>query len=886
MTDMSNKIRYIGKLRMEKLTASINLSETRADVNNSYYLRNRGRSVLNVRLTAMRPGIAAMKTRAITASKPMFALVPKDRLKDHETKKLDVRLKPQEKRVLDMVFSAPVFGEKFKSFLYIPNVLANNIDLLHKVQSYNVTFNLPKNAKKLVYSSIKPTSVRKTQAGIICEFKKRNTYPLPISVKWTELDVDISLSKSVKKLPKKIVEVIINVKNNKSVTVPKLVIEDNHTAEQAKHVSTRAPMKFRIVHPNDKDPRLIFSGTLSLRAKESKSLIYRIKALRNIISVPATIAKVSNSIVAISGMSTLLRYPIQPFLPKTSFALPSGWSFDYRYGGDHHLNEHGMWCTSQIYSSTQNSLRWNTGCIYADKNFDDDYRWSVNHQVFRFDPGFAHHGYTPWLKKTGKVSTHNGSFQHPSLKLFSKAVVLLRGWRFDFTHKDHHINHIEVKISQKNFNRSTGRISWKTGVVYADKNWKDNYRYRYYYTILAFNGSWFEKTLSGKDRGGGTHTHIGNVSSNILKNYKHAMVIPTGWKFDYTKKDHHINENHFNIRNVQYTRSTGRLKWTAHLNYCDKNKDDPYNWKYYVLLLATNQGESRYYSRGPYNDNGGFASISNYKSLSSLFKPITWTNSIMDGDETGVDCGGSSPSVCQDCYKSSVNPGSGASRKLFSIKNVDKRNEVKTFATVALAEYALNENKDFDAFYSGPEKSDNYVEAIAWYVHQHMEYVKDSGSWKGAQTAFKTLTKSGHRGSKDFAGDCEDHAILRAALLRSLGFHHKCIFCADHHNSVDQGQRTECGYAKKKGGHTYNIVVYKGKYRIMDYRPMHCRYWANQQCWDQHATDNIWNDHTGKHWDRKDISPYGTQPLVNYPGNPCSPSPNWDWRTYFCDITL
>ena len=122
-------------------------------------------------------------------------------------------------------------------------------------------------------------------------------------------------------------------------------------------------------------------------------------------------------------------------------------------------------------------------------------------------------------------------------------------------------------------------------------------------------------------------------------------------------------------------------------------------------------------------------------------------------------------------------------------------------------------------------------------------------------------------------------------MLRSLGFYHKCIFCADHHNDKDQGQRTECGYKKKKGGHTYNVVVYRGKYRIMDYGEMRCRFWANQQCWDQHATDNIWNDHTGKHWSKKDVSPYGTQPLVNYPGNPCSPSPNWDWRTYFCDIT-
>ena len=128
-----------------------------------------------------------------------------------------------------------------------------------------------------------------------------------------------------------------------------------------------------------------------------------------------------------------------------------------------------------------------------------------------------------------------------------------------------------------------------------------------------------------------------------------------------------------------------------------------------------------------------------------------------------------------------------------------------------------NEHKktDFNTFYTGAEKQDRYVEAIAWYVNQHMDYVKDSGKWKGSQTAYKTLTSTGHRSANDFGGDCEDHAILRAALLRSLGLSKNCIFCADHHNSVDQGQKTEChGENKKQGGHTYNIVIYKGKYRI------------------------------------------------------------------------
>ncbi len=209
------------------------------------------------------------------------------------------------------------------------------------------------------------------------------------------------------------------------------------------------------------------------------------------------------------------------------------------------------------------------------------------------------------------------------------------------------------------------------------------------------------------------------------------------------------------------------------------------------------------------------------------------------------------------------------------------------YAGTALLEYADAMDVDPDVFYAekAPERPDRYVEAVAWYVDRHMEYVSD-GLFGGAQSAYETITDTAHRGPGDFNGDCEDHAILRAALLRALKFGPDCVFCADHHNSVDQGQDSECHGDKKGSGHTFNLVVYKGKYRILDYYPMQAHYWASRQAWNQHVVDNIWNDHTGQHWSQKDTSPFGSQPLVNYPGNPCSPGPNWDWRTYFSDVTL
>lgn len=880
---MSNP--YTGKLSIEKLTALVNLSAANAEVSSEFHLRNNDSSPLEVELGAARRAIAQFNLRPVTTTRRWISDRPIVRhpLPAAATWAAALTLGAHQKQVLDLDHSDEVLGDHIKTYMYMPGLMADRLQLVQQIPEYKVTMKLPKKAKRIVNSSIKPTKVRRNAEGLLCEFSQRNAYPLPITVKWTERSEDVSVTKRVRRLTGNRIKVTIRLRNLGVTAARNLTVLDSYSAGEVEPVSGQG---LRAVSNNKKDMRVEFRRRVTLNARQILYLVYIIKANDIRVRVPATVVSVNQSIIAISPEGPEFNFPPPPPPPKAALVLPSGWGFDYRHGGDHHLNEHGMWCNGQNYDAGRDRLWWNTGCIYADKDFKDDYRWTVSHQILRFNPGYAHHNSTPWLAKTGSITTHTDHFQHETLKQFSNAVVLLRGWRFDFTSSDHHINKIAIKIATTHFDKAAGRVRWNTRVTYADKNFDDNYRYLYYYTILAFDGATAIAAYSGRDNGG-TAAHMGSVTRNELKNYGNAMVIPIGWSFDYTSKDHHINEHNFKIQNVNYTPSSGKVSWSAHFNYSDKNFDDDYYWRYDVLILASNSGEAREYSRGPYADDGGLDNKSYAVTLSSIFKPITWDNGIKDGDETGVDCGGSSPARDMQCLHTEVNPGNASSSGYFSVKNADQCNVVQTFATVALMEYAQHVGQDFNTFYSGPAKGDRYVEAIAWYVDQHMDYVKDGGSWKGAQKAYRTLTQSGHRGSKDFAGDCEDHAILRAALLRSLGMNHTCIFCADHHNSVNQGQKKECGGGKKKsGGHTYNIVVYKGKYRIMDYGPMRARYWANNKCWDQHATDNLWNDHTGKHWSNKDTSPYGSShPMVNYPGNPVSPGGNWDWRSYYNDIT-
>ena len=79
-----------------------------------------------------------------------------------------------------------------------------------------------------------------------------------------------------------------------------------------------------------------------------------------------------------------------------------------------------------------------------------------------------------------------------------------------------------------------------------------------------------------------------------------------------------------------------------------------------------------------------------------------------------------------------------------------------------------------------------------------------------------------------FHGDCEDHAILRHALLRALGFDRRYIWNA------------------RSPGHEFNVVLYGGSYRIMDYGRI-----SGYACKPSGITRDInaaWNTNYGPRW--------------------------------------
>jgi hypothetical protein len=136
---------------------------------------------------------------------------------------------------------------------------------------------------------------------------------------------------------------------------------------------------------------------------------------------------------------------------------------------------------------------------------------------------------------------------------------------------------------------------------------------------------------------------------------------------------------------------------------------------------------------------------------------------------------------------------------------------------------------------------DLLVAAVAWYVDQNMGYTGDGANGYVLNDIFNLGYAPGGEGmpayyivrytdptinpnliaqlaardaawaqayndGKIYHGDCEDFAILRHALLRVLSFDRRFVWNAH--------------WLGQTAGHEFNVVLYGGSYRVMDYGPI------------------------------------------------------------------
>jgi len=117
------------------------------------------------------------------------------------------------------------------------------------------------------------------------------------------------------------------------------------------------------------------------------------------------------------------------------------------------------------------------------------------------------------------------------------------------------------------------------------------------------------------------------------------------------------------------------------------------------------------------------------------------------------------------------------------------------YAKDEINSYVLNSYHNLN-YYFGAEKTPAYYTIHYTDPARHPDLIDDLDD---VNAEWALVYNDGKR----FHGDCEDHAILRHALLRSLGFDRSLIWNANAPR------------------HEFNVVAYRGVLRIMDYGPIH-----------------------------------------------------------------
>lgn len=292
-------------------------------------------------------------------------------------------------------------------------------------------------------------------------------------------------------------------------------------------------------------------------------------------------------------------------------------------------------------------------------------------------------------------------------------------------------------------------------------------------------------------------------------------------------------------------------------------------------IVETSPGETASYTGGPYapfsNSQLYFSAIATKAGGGT----VTKTNWVYIANPTGVYTY-TAPSGSDNGYPASTVEQTGA-----NLYRLDK-SIVTTHAMNAIMEYANDQGMTAAQVLS---TADNIVAAVAWYVDEHMSWRTDatnrtvfsangyggySPGWDFPQPADLTLTISGNltnaTPNDDFQGDCEDHAILRAALLRALGFAPWAIW-----DVIDNPI-----------SHEYNVVLYEGAFRLMDYGTIDR--WLATHTWNAHRSYYGWNEDNGPRGVSATQHNYLINNTDNYPGGK-DDGKSWSFNIYYQDTS-
>ncbi len=198
---------------------------------------------------------------------------------------------------------------------------------------------------------------------------------------------------------------------------------------------------------------------------------------------------------------------------------------------------------------------------------------------------------------------------------------------------------------------------------------------------------------------------------------------------------------------------------------------------------------------------------------------MTYSDGVKNLDETSIDCGGASGIPCHNCLKED-SYGSAASSGYFNLEPyVDENTDLNDNAGSS-GEDVYRVVKEAEQYYASAhgitvdeiDTADEKMEAVSLYLYEYMGYMMDDEIYgrhinvvqSAAYTVSDSMNRMGFESNisdikklcteiytksgklAKFCGDCEDHAILREAMLRYMGVSSDCAYVADYQNGISQ----------------------------------------------------------------------------------------------------
>ena len=317
------------------------------------------------------------------------------------------------------------------------------------------------------------------------------------------------------------------------------------------------------------------------------------------------------------------------------------WGFNFR-NDEHQIGEIRFMNEVPYFWESVGNVTWKSNIAYHDVNSDADFNWYTQYAVFAIPHSFMVYNYSGIMRGgPARQKIHAQSFSSAGLKGFSDATVVLTGWRFGFWGEDHPLAKIGVRLTDVNYDKNTGIITWNVQNAFEDKDGDDNYYWSYQYLVIALNRNKDIdcpvircNTFHNLEKGPGnvppsvdyySYESLNCSTGNCVNfDYENTIYLVQGWfyqlpeeefynngnmEFCYAQEDTEIQKIALNYKALNFLDANLHCEFSPYIAYCDHSNEENClmgipEFNIDIVEIMWNGGEITYYPPDDWLNNG------------------------------------------------------------------------------------------------------------------------------------------------------------------------------------------------------------------------------------------------------------------------------------------